>query len=268
MTGVAATGAVRPAMAAKVDVTNPQDKLDAYVRLRGRTDGKPAYMWYRATIFAKVEGEPGVPIFNVEGCAWSRATRLEDGRWKLDNVEAGYYLDRATGQPLDTWVNPINGLTCRIQHYRSFQHVIATADNVERAEANNVPGLSFVGTVPQATVLGDQIWMSEDLQVKAPNKPKESFADPLEYTGPFITSTSLATWCGRLSDLANPKLGFVPATLSYQTINSWRPWLRMGTTPGVFTWRMQGVKLPRREDIGAEFRARVVKDYPDFFERL
>jgi hypothetical protein len=259
----------RPALGRGLDLADPAEKLRAYVRLRIRDDGKPVFQAYRATIFAKIDGEPAVACFDVEGCNWSRATRVDDATWALDNVEAGYYLDRTTGRPLDVWRNPINGLDCKIKHYRSFQHSIATADTVApKNKAELPPGAEYRGVVPPAAAIGDQVWMSEDLFVKLPNKPRESFADPLEYTGPFTTASSLATWTGKLSDLADPRRAFVPATLSYQTANSWRPFMRMGTTPGVFMWRMYGVKMPTRDSIPAALRERVVGDYPDFFERL
>ena len=256
------------ATARKLDLNNPKDKLEAYARLRSRSDGKPAFMAYRATIFAKVEGELAVPCFDVEGCAWSKITRIDDAHMEFANVEAGYYLDRATGEPLDVWRNPINGLDCKIKHYRSFQYSVATADATQPKQERAIPGLEYKGVVPPAQIIGDQVWMFEDLFVKMPNKPKESFADPLEYVGPNIVSTSLATWTAEVSDLNDPKMAFVPSTLSYQTLNSWRPFMRMGTTPGVFTWRMQGVKLEKRDGIPERLRARVVKDYPDFFEKL
>jgi hypothetical protein len=264
---VAAAAGIAPAAAAELDLSTPADKVLAFARLRGRADGKPNFMAYRATIFAMVEGHPGIPVFDVEGCAWSRIERIDDTHYAFGNVEAGYYLDRATGQPLDIWRNPINGLDCKVEHYRSFQYYTLTPDAVLPKTERPV-GTEYRGVLPPITRIGDQVWMHEDLFVRAPNRPKESFADPLGYTGPFVTATSLATWTAKLADLISPKLAFVPATLSFQTANSWRPFMRLGTTPGFFSWRMMGVKLPSRDGIPAALQARVLKDYPDFFERL
>ncbi len=257
---------VAAAAASGLDLTTPAGKLRAYAQIRSRADGKPSFTVYRGTIYAVPDGQPGVPIFDVEGCSWHRTERIDDTHYKASLVEAGYYLDRATGQPLDIWRNPINGLDCKVQHYRTFQYSTLRPDAIERAAAP-APGMQFRGVVPPANQIGDQVWMQEDLFVRIPNKGVETFADPLEYSGPFVTATSLATWTAKVTDLTSGA-GFVPSTMHFQTANSWRPFMRMGTTPGIFSWRMMGVKRPTRDGVPAALQARILKDYPDFFDRL
>lgn len=257
-----------PAASGEFDLTDPPTRTRAYVRLRGRLDGHKTFMPYRGTIFAKPEGEVAVPVFDVEGFSWTKATALQDGGYRLDSVEAGYFLDRATGKPLDRWTNPLNGVVTTAKHYRSFSHISVATGGIEPIRDTPPPaGTRFTATMGEPTVMNGKVWMHEDLIGQVPNRPKASFADPLEYIGPTITGTSLATWSADLADLADPRLAFVPAVLSYQTIGNWRPFMRMGTAPGVISWRMYGVKQPSIDGVPPPLRERVLAEYPDFLER-
>jgi hypothetical protein len=110
--------------------------------------------------------------------------------------------------------------------------------------------------------------MHEDLIGQFPNAPQASFADPLQYFGPVLTASSLATWSAPLTELADPKADFVQSMLSYQTLGSWRPFMRMGSTPGLISWRMFGAKAATVDAVPAALRARVLADYPDFLTKL
>jgi hypothetical protein len=226
-------------------------------------------MPYRATLFGKVEGEPAVPLFQVNGFSIARATRLDTARWRLDNVEAGYYGDLATGEPLDRWTNPLNGRECRVRHYRSYQHLEVLPDGIAPIRKGNAPSdAHFTASMGTPSIFNGQIWMHEDLISSAPNKPLSSFADPLEYSGARLTATSLATFSATVGDLLDRRRHFVPALFSYQTMNSWRPFLRMGETPGLVGFRMFGAKAETLAGVPRIWRERVLAEYPDFLTRV
>ena len=242
--------------------------METYVKLRTRLDGQKTFMPYYATIFGKPEGQAAVPLFDVEGFSWGKATRLAEGKYRLDGVEAGYFIDPQTRQPLDTWTNPLNGLQTKVKHYRSFAHQIVGPEGLSNPERQPLPpGAKFTQTMGGPTVFAGKVWMHEDLYGTFPNKPKESYADPLEYVGPMLTASSLATWSADLADVSDPKRAFVPTMLSYQTLGSWRPFMRMGDAPGIISWRMFGTKQPTVEGVPKQVHDRVLADYPDFLTR-
>ncbi len=247
---------------------DPAFRLEAYLRLRCRLDAQQTFTPYRGTIFGKPEAQVAVPLFDVEGFSWTRATQLESLRYRLDSVEAGYFLDRVTGQPLDRWTNPLNGLETTVKHYRSYAHIAVTPDALEPLTEGPRPAGTFLSaTMGEPHILGDHLWMHEDLIVQFPSRPKASFSDPLEYFGPSVTATSLASWSAAVADVADRRLSFVPTTLAYQTLGSWRPFMRMGSAPGLISWRMFGAKVASLEEVPAALRERVLRDYPDFLTR-
>lgn len=252
-----------------IDFTDPETRNRIYAQLRARTDGRPTFMPYRATLFGKIEGQAAVPLFRVDGFSIARATKLGPARWRLDNVEAGYYGDLVTGEPLDRWTNPLNGRECRVQHYRSFQHLDVLPDGIVPIRQGSPPaGTRFTASMGTPSLFNGQVWMHEDLIGTMPNRPKASFADPLEFVGPVLTATSLATFAASARDVQDVRRTFVPMQLSYQTMNSWRPFLRMGETPGIIAWRMFGAKAETLESVPKALRDRVLADYPDFLTRV
>lgn len=269
LAGAAGMAASSPgAAAARLDLADPRTRMEAYLRMRARLDGVKTFMPYKGTIFGKPEGKVAVPVFDVEGFSWAKATRLSDGNYRLDGVEAGYFLDRKTQQPLDAWTNPLNGLATKVTHYRSYSHALVTPDGLEPIREGPLPpGMAFTASRGEPTVMNGTVWMHEDLVGTFPSRPKETFADPLYYFAPMLTATSLATWSADLADLANPRKAFVPSMLSYQTLGSWRPFMRMGSTPGLISWRMFGQKAETIDGVPKHLRDRVMAEYPDFLTK-
>ncbi len=247
--------------------TGANDDLLTYLRIRSRLDGKAAFYPYRGTIFGKPFGKSAVPLFDVEGFSWDHLTKLGEDRYRIDTSEAGYFLDRKTGLPLGNWVNPMNDVQTEVKHYRSSAHIIVSNGKLEPVMATPAPsGLELSASMSATTRINDKIWVHEDIIARIPNKPQASFADPREYVGPMLEATSLATWSADLSHLADARRTFVPAMFSYQTMGSWRPFMRMGTTPGVISWRLFGSKEPEIERVPPALLSRILGEYPDFLK--
>ena len=254
--------------ASTIDFSDPQQKLDAYVRMRNRADGRWTFTRYAGTFFAKVEGEVTVPLMGIEGFSRGRMQKQPDGTYLYNLEEAGYHTDLETGDVLDDWVNPLNDLTVKPRHYRSGQTSIFTPSSVLPQIDPWPNGLEYDGVVSPITVIGDSAWCSEDLFVKFPN-PRERFDDEREWSVPYRIATSLATHCVSLTDLEDPDRPYVQSTLAYTTINSWRPWMLMGQTPGVISWRLKGRKFESPDDIGDDWLMRQVSaEHPELVEGM
>ena len=265
LTGLAAAGLARSGGAATLtpgDLADPQNRLDTFVRMRCRPDGQKGFMWYEGTFFGKPHGDAAVPLMGVVGFSWNTALRQPDGSYSYELQEAGYHTDLATGERLDRWTNPLNNLTVEPRHYRSGQRTRFTPDGQVIPLANLPEGVQYDGTISAARVLGDRVFMTEDLLVRLPN-PKERYEDPREYCGPFRTATSLATFTAALSDVLDTTRSFTPCTLSYTTVNSWRSWMLMGETPGTITWRLMGRKLRSPTEVGEPLLSWLEQDHPD-----
>jgi hypothetical protein len=218
-------------------------------------------MWYEGTFFAKPEGDVAIPLIGIAGFSWNRAVRQEDGSYLYELQEAGYHVDLDSGDRIDRFRNPLNGLEVEPKHYRSGQKTRFTPDRVMPLQPLP-PEMHYDGRISAARVLGDMVSMSEDLLVRSPN-PRQRYADPLEYCGPYRISTSLATLQSPLADVLNADTQFTPCSLSYVTVNSWRPWMRMGQASGTITWRLVGRKLRSPDEVGAPLLGWLKDEHPD-----
>lgn len=265
LAGITSAIAQTPARAAghTYDLSDPNDAVTAYARMRGHLDGTPGMWWYRGNMFAKRDNEVAERVLKIEGFSFNRLVRRDDNRFDQVMAEAGYFIDPDTDEIQDTWVNPLNGRTCEPQHYKSNQTILVGPDGVGGSEEAAVP-VQFTGTV-EAQAHGGRVWTTENMVTKLPN-PRSEAEDPLAYSGPIITITSLASFTGQLSDLRDESLAFMPATLHFQNLAPWMPWMKMGQDPGVTTWQLLGTKVRSPDDMPARLRARLNADYPGWID--
>lgn len=245
------------------DLDDPNDAIRAYARMRGNLDSTPGMWWYRGSMFAKRTNDVAERVLKIEGFSFNRLALREDGRFDQIMAEAGYFIDPETDEIADDWVNPLNGRACNPGHYKSNQTIVVGPDGVSGSEAAAVP-VQFTGTV-EAQAYGGRVWTTENMVTKLPN-PRSEADDPLGYSGPVITLTSLASFTGQLADLQNEDLAFMPATLHFQNLAPWMPWMKMGPEPGVTTWQLLGTKVQRADDMPDRLRRRLDADYPGWRE--
>lgn len=254
------------ASGSSIDFSDPQQKLDAYVRMRNRGDGQKSYTRYSGTFFGKIEGEVAVLLMGIEGMSWGKCELQPDGSYLYSMQEAGYHTDLETRTVIDEYDNPLNGLTVQPRHYRSGQSSTFRPDSVIPIIERRPPGLEYRGVISPATVIGNSVWCSEDLFVKFPN-PKERYEDEREWSGPYRISNSLATHSVALSDLEDLDQPYVQSTMAYTTMNSWRGWMLMGQTPGLISWRLKGRKFESPDHMGEDWLLdRVANDHPELLE--
>lgn len=268
--GAAAQAPMQPPSTAPVlNLADPAIRLATYVRIRCRLDAEPAFMPYHGTIFGKPEGHVAVPLLDVAGFSWTRAHRIEESTYRLDTSEVGYFLDRETGEVLNHWTNPMNGLKVVPKPYHSSMQVIVDRTGLKPVAPQSLPpGTQMTWNAGRPTVLNGHVWVHEDVIGRYPNRPRESFADPREFFGPVLTATSLATWSASVTDLLDRSRAFVPSMFSYQTLGSWSPFLRMGATPGLLSWSLFGAKGESIDAVPSWLRNRVLREFPDFLPRV
>ena len=245
------------------DLSNRDNVIAAYARMRGNLDGTPGMWWYRGNFFAKRAGEVAERVLKIEGFSFNRLARREDGRFDQTMAEAGYFIDPVSDDIADEWINPLNGRSCSPSHYKSNQSIVVGPDGVSGSEEAEVE-VEFTGTV-EAQAFDEKVWVTENMVTTFPN-PRNKADDPLGYSGPLITLTSLAAFTGQMADLQNKSLTFMPATLHFQNLAPWMPWMKMGQESGLTTWQLLGTKVNSSDNIPDRLRRRLDADYPGWLK--
>ena len=232
------------------------DTLQTHVRMRSHPDGRATYWSYAGTFYGQVSGQRTVPLLGIEGISINRCTPAGDGVYAYSLREAGWFKDLATGQVLDEWLNPLTDRKVVPKHYYSPQQLRFTAAAVEPVLAKPMPGLEWTGYLGAPATFAGSVWSSEELLVRTINAA----------TGAARVQTSLLTLHAAAADLRKPQSRFVPATMAYQTLASWVPWMDMREIPGVISWRLYGRKVATAAELPPGIVARTRALHPQLFE--
>lgn len=230
--------------------------LALFTRIRCQPPGRRTFWWYSGLMLARRTGEALRPFVTVVGASQSDIIVNPDGSIIYSLIEAGYYGDIATDKIADKRiVNALTGEMVQPEHYLSPQKLRFLPDLSVRPEmANLPPGLEYHGRITPPDRKGDVIWMAEELFVSQPASAKRGVR----------ISNSLANFQARATDLYSDK-PFVPATMQYTTVNSLRPWMNMGATPGDVVMRLNAIKLANWSGVDEALRARIEHDHPGVF---
>jgi hypothetical protein len=255
---LAGGGALAPADAEAAAKAAPGalDTLLTHVRMRAHPDGRAAYWWYSGTFYGQISGQRTVPLLAIEGVSINRCTPAGEGMFAYALREAGWFKDLATGAVLDEWVNPLTGRKVAPKHYYSPQETRFEGAVVKPVLKVPFPGLEYDGYLGAPQAFGGSVWSSEELLVRT--------TDPA--TGEGRVQTSLLTLHALAADLARSAKRWVPATMAYQTLASWRPWMDMRDVPGVISWRLFGRKVATVDELPAPIVARIRAQHPALFE--
>lgn len=248
-------------VAGRSSAAGPADLTNDFVRIRCNVPGQWGVWVYRGVLIGKAEGQLAQKLFRVEGMSFNKADKRASGGYDYALDEVGYYCDLVTGEPVSEAINVMTGKTVKVQHYRSPQRYIFVDGSVQ---STNVlpPGTTFVGEITQPMIIGERVFIGEDIFADVPATP------PGDGTPgrPAQTATSMVMFSAKLQDLRSPNDRWVPSEASYGTMNTFRTWLDMGDTPGVMNMRLEMVKFQDTRGVPAWLRERIAKDHPDFFD--
>lgn len=259
-TGACMTAAPLSAMQAGARPRRDLDALEAHLRIRCYAEQPRTYWYYSGTVFGQPNGQLTQPMLHVEGVSHSEYEQLPAGKYRYRMTEAGYYLDPATRSLREYVLNPFTGERYRPEHYLSSQVNILSPDLTVRPELERLPaGLEYRGEISSLQLFKDTAWSTEDVYLRMPN-PKPGEDQPA-----FRVQTSLASFVADRQALFDPEVADIEGQFYYQTLATWRPWMNMGTAPGVISWRVVGTKCTAA-DLPEQLSKRIAADHADFFK--
>ncbi|MEO7386896.1 MAG: DUF1838 family protein [Gammaproteobacteria bacterium] len=242
---------------------SPAEPVAAMARIRARLDGGPVLWWWQGDIFGKRPGEIARHLLRITGIGFNRVGRLPGGMWESSMTEAGYYTDAESGAVLDSWLNPYTGQTVQPRHNRLRLRYTIEDSGVIRP---SFPGVPFDGRVAAPAIVGDTVWSSERLAAQFTAQPATGApaGGPKGLDGAPMEMTH---FCASLSDVRDPALDVVPATMSHTTMWSFYPWMGLPPDSGYVLSEIIGRKINGPDEIPAPLRTRIERDHPGFLEK-
>jgi hypothetical protein len=163
------------------------------------------------------------PLFGVVSATFGRYREVESG-FEIRSAELAYFTDLDSHSVLDTWKNPYTNETVPVPVSSLPPTTSRIATNLRMdSQAANTPGLQFRQNVSQPQIVGREIWFTESITA-------ERDAGPTQAAFHYTDTTVIRA---RLADLDKHGATLTRCDTSYQSVSSWRTWLKMGSHPGV-----------------------------------
>ena len=256
----AATGAVAPTL----DLSNPAAQVRAFLKLNSSLVPETLFHLYAGTLEALVPGRAPVMLTASTSIVRRQVELLAEGHL-VSLWEATVYHRAGETEPLDSFVNPLNGRTVRPFHQREGRGQTLWTTNGPQIlrdgqwVSGNRSGKPFALEWFQAD---GRIWTSRWSSGVYLKNPLDAEKWPLESTGPDLLYSEKTTNSGPLRELADPSVMNASSTYSLNQTMLWWPWLLMGQQPGYLVWNTQGVKLRTRDSLPAASRKMIEKVHP------
>lgn len=236
-----------PLAAQKIDLSNDQDYLNAFMKVRGdANEGVTLYHW-TGSVYSFVPGEKRVELFAFEGFNIAKTVKGEFG-FELLTREAAFFKDYRTGEILETWYNPLNKMNVPV--------VQIWNDPVNQDMNFEADMLPYVHQILPSTDLGDELaFTMEIFPFYTSPLPRKEFGEFSQ--NDTYQAAEFFNFFAKKADLLNPALSTVPATITWNRISPWMPFMRMGDRAGSLVFVCRGQKL----EGGFEALPKQIKDY-------
>jgi len=238
----AARAAAPPTLKLEDDI----DKLSAYLRATGDISGAQSVTWASGSVFAWMPHLGGHHLFDFSLFSVQRLKKTDAG-WLRLGKEAGIYVDKATGKPLDTWDNPF------------------TQRRVEVVHLKNDPSSGEFRSPPQTSLMADKVCFVRDVLATKPSEmPVEEY--PLYSQSNSYKFAELYTYYAAVTDLADTSTPSVPMIGANTRVGNWFPWMEMGQRRGWLLSQVRSKKLKSVKDLPREILDYWEKRDPSIFE--
>lgn len=243
--------------------------LAALVRLRGSTDGTMTCGWLESQRYAVVDNEAH-PLCRVLAASLQSYQKLSDTLYEATVLEIAHYVDLASGELLREVRIPGSDGVASVPTYRfgpskvrfavrldenePFYADKEGADAGKFAPAGNVHMMRSI-TRPQHDGVNLFVRHEEVGRVH----PARANVKPVAYREWTI-------WRGPSAIAQDPRATYSPCEHSYTAMTSWRPWMRMGDTPGHTLDTGRGAKTQRLEELPRDFLELTHRVHPDVLD--
>jgi hypothetical protein len=254
--GAAALGSLaRPAWpraGAGLDLGNRRDLLTALAKMRGATDSRLVIGYVVGARYAVPEHKL-IPMMGILAATFSQYRRISDDAFESRALEVAYFTDLATGRLLEKWKNPVTGTTVDVQQTRMGpSRVTLTADGLTVANpSGEASGLKLQHRFQPPVVVGDDVWITEQINVDGPPGPR-----------PFVYN-ELTTFFARKSELDDPARTTVATQVQYQSVITYRPWMGFGDAPGHTVARGAGRHVASIDELPPYYLELTKRLHPD-----
>ena len=239
-----------------IDLSDPEQNLEAFVKMRGSLDPEEETVFYwTGAIYKYNDADPvaspltsyhSEPILYFEGFNIGRFEKISDQEYQFLSREISVYKNRA-GKIIDCWSNrPLGGSeNVRVVH-------------VQNDPVNFVIGGANYREMDDMVIWNMEIFLSYPSALNIDDYPNVS-------AGNTYQSIELFNFYSQREDLEDPTLDSVPVHLSWTRFGQHLPWMRMGMEEGKLVYHTTGYKvLGGFDDLPQDLQEWTLQNAPEY----
>jgi len=237
-----------------LDLDDPEDNLKALLKLQADLSGADAIGGFPGEVWGWVPGEGNKLLFRTYGIGASHIERVENG-WRFYHRELVYYLDPASGEILNTWVNPYTTRRVEVMHILN--------DPVHRLYP--IKGGRFSPPWPYTVMGDDLVFRISIFSFRDSVLPRLDY--PVHSANDKYQAAELWMMNGRISEVMNPDVTSASCVTSWSRVGQWLLFMEMGNRPGFMVYHSDAYKLLGGvSDIPPEILAYTEKHHSKYLE--
>jgi hypothetical protein len=253
-----------------VDLTDPKQSLEAFIKLTGDLDPtKETPGWFGGTVFGDTRRDrPLKPLIGIQGFGVVRTERMDDGSFRIFNRELAFYTDVKTGKFIDKWTNPYTKEVCDVKpiHNMTVNAKLIVSDKVGTAIE-----MDFDGTLMEVPLrlgwnnFGDKLFSTFEVHTAFPSEltPEEW---PRESAGKVLRIAEIFQRVASLADVENRDITSADYSGTWTRVGPWLPWMRQGQADGSLLFRTFMTKLESVDQLPPDLKAITEERLPEYFQ--
>ena len=244
---------------APLDLNDPVDAMETWVRLKGDTAGRVTYEWVTGTAYGVPVGAASEALFHIESVTVRQTRRENPGGYLERRFSCRLYRDATSGEYIARFVNPFTEKAVELRPSCSPGPPL----RISAAGIELLSDMEFESTAlntpmkMQLIEAGDHVIVRRDAHSR--------YVVPS--SGEVRREMSIDTFKLKAADLLNPELTYLFPTYSWVSNTQWMSMFEMADTPGHMIWSINGQKYLKLSDLPLEFRAALERFVPGALER-
>jgi hypothetical protein len=221
--------------------------------------GVTRYGMWEGRMLARVPGERDRVLFGVVGINVRQCARLTDPvrgpGFRSVSREIMLYLDPASGEIIDQWLNPWTGETVRVIHVANDPVNMRAPTHALRED----------GTPHQLRLrrYGDTLVASNEVPLFYTNPLAGDYQD---YVGGHYHAMEIFNTFYPAADLLDSRVERIrESRISWQRISGWLPWMKMGGRPGLLVFNATGFSTFDKARVAPILRQALNERYPGYW---
>lgn len=244
---------------ARAQRLDPNDTGDALTIMRkiqcSTVDNREAIYAWEGKAYARRQGEKDKNVFNVVGMNVRACSAVRDEKrgmgFAMVSREILLYVDKDTGEVIDTWDNPWTGETVRVQHVEN------DPVNWKSYEI----GWDGKPSTWGGDILGSQWNYRSTFPLWYPNPLGSAYQSEI---GGTYHATEMFNFFGRTDDLLDASKSEAVVSVGWARLSDWLPWMKMNGREGVFYVHTSGFRLKGWDELSDTMKNYITERAPEY----